>query len=181
MDREDADFNFWKNAFKDAEIFSRKDLPSENKIRDELEFWHEELADKEKIHLEKYMSKDEILDSANYFAKKNLPISYLNFLRFCNVSEMENGERYFQFFDIPGSREYTITYMFPKWLNGAVSFAMNGGGYHYIFDMRQKSIPGEYPIYAVSSGNLGWDEAFFLGNSFLEVVTEKTNIEELVN
>ena len=183
MGREDANLNFWENVCRDAEIFSKEELFTENKINDALKLWYKELTGKEKIYLEKYMSKGEISNSSNYFINKDLPISYLHFLQFCNISEMEIGERYFQFFDILKAREYTIAYVFPKWLNGVVSFTMNGGGYHYVFDMRQKSINGEYPIYTISSGNLGWDEteAFFLGNSFVEIVSAQTNIENLVN
>jgi len=179
--RDCSDSAFWDNMFEGATVHFRKKLPAKNEFDDMLNAWHGKLSSKEEAILKKYMTLSEIEKSSNYFADKIFPMSYLNFLRFCDIDEMENGNRYFQFLSLEEVREYTIAYIFPKWLNGGVAFAMNGSGVHYVFDMRKESIFGEYPIYAVSSGNLGWDndQAFFLGNSFMEVITATTNVEDI--
>ena len=180
--REDSNSDFWENLFESAVIHHRRKLPSKKEFDDMLNKWHSKLSNEEEATLKGHMTLDEIESSSIYFADKILPISYLNFLRFCDIDEMENGSRYFQFLSLEEIREYTIAYVFLKWLNGGITFAMNGGGVHYVFDMRKESAHGEYPIYAVSSGNQGWeyDEAFFLGNSFTEVITATTNVEDMM-
>ncbi|MCL1994027.1 MAG: SMI1/KNR4 family protein [Spirochaetes bacterium] len=156
---EDANLDFWEKLFdSDCKIYNKNPPMTADEINAELKFCEEVLAG------------------------KTFPPSYINFKKFCNIDEMENGERYFQFFSLKEICEGITAYEFPVYMNGAISFAMNGGGVHYVFDTREKSPGGEYNIYAVSSGNLGWDkdQAFFLGNSFVEVITAKTNIEELM-
>ena len=180
--REYSNSDFWGKLFESAAIHNRKKLPSKNEFDDMLNKWHSKLSNEEEATLKGHMTLDEIESSSSYFADKIFPMSYLNFLRFCDIDEMENGNRYFQFLSLKESREYTIAYIFPKWQNGGVTFAMNGGGVHYVFDMRKESTHGEYPIYAVSSGNQGWDndQAFFLGNSFIEVITATANVEDVM-
>jgi len=174
---------YWENIFCNAEIYQKRNSLSQKEFDNTLEMWNSKLLIEEKEILNKYMTLNDIEKASNYFQDKILPKSYLNFLLFCNIAEMQNGERYFQFLSLRETREYTIAYMFPKWLSGGITFAINGGGVHYVFDMRYGHKKGEYPIYAISSSNIGWGkmEAFFLGNSFLDVITEKTNIEHLMN
>jgi hypothetical protein len=62
----------------------------------------------------------------------------------------------------------------------AVSFAMDGNGNHYFFDMRHPLQNGEYPILAASSGNLGYDDCKLIGNSFSQVCSEKISIDEIL-
>ena len=180
--RNDENSDFWVNAFKDGKVYNKLEPLTEDKITAELELFKRPLTKKEKEELSECMSLDEIEKCSNYFAGIKLPMSYINFLKFCNIVEMKNGERYFQFLSLKEIREYTIAYQFLKYMNGAITFGLNGGGVHYIFDARKKNIYGEYPIYASNSGNLGWeaDEAYFLGNTFLEVIADKTNIEDII-
>ena len=144
---------FWLNLLKDAQVYSKSDSLTEDEIT----------AEAERLN----------------FA---LPKSYKDFLRFCNIQEMENGERYFQFFTTKEIQENITDCEFSEYMPGAVPFAMNGGGCYYVFDTREGLVNDEYPIYAVSAGSLDWnkDAAFFLGNSFLEIIKEKANIENIM-
>lgn len=69
---------------------------------------------------------------------KALPASYLDFLRYSNGGEFVNGERYFQFFSAAELRPMLLAYEFPEYMPGAVPFAMDGSGNHYIWDMRME-------------------------------------------
>jgi len=157
---------------------------SQKEFDNTLEMWNSKLLNEEKEILKEYMPLNEIEKSLNYFQDKILPKSYWGFIRFCNIAEMKNRERYFQFLSLHETREYTIAYLFPKWLNGGIAFALNGSGVHYVFDMRYrlKTRSILFMLY-LQATYIGWGEmeAFFLGNSFLEVITEKTNIEYLMS
>ena len=48
-----------------------------------------------------------------------------------------------------------LAYELPEYMPNAVSFAMDGSGNHYMFDMREEPINGEYPILFAHSG--AWD------------------------
>jgi hypothetical protein len=70
--------------------------------------------------------------------------------------------------------------MFPEWMQGAIPFALDGGGVFYVFDMREKAKNGEYPILISEAGNLGYHDAKLIANSFLEVCQGTINVEELL-
>ena len=174
--------DFWESLFCDAEIYQKNKPLTQKEFDDVLKLWNSKLSNEEKEILQKHMPLNEVEQLSDYFQNRILPTSYSEFLRYCNIVEMMNGERYFQFLSLHDTRAYSIAYMFPKWLNEGITFAMNGGGIHYVFDMRKEIQNGEYPIYAVSSGNLGWGEreAFFLGNSFLDVLTDNSDVERIL-
>jgi hypothetical protein len=123
VDHEYTSLRYWEKIFEGATIYTKHEPLTEELLADELKSWSNKLTQEEVTYLAEYMSANEIKKSTNYFRDKTLPKSYINFLRFCNIDEMVNGERYFQFFSIKAIREYTIAYIFPKWMNGGVSFA----------------------------------------------------------
>ncbi|MCP3772324.1 SMI1/KNR4 family protein [Paenibacillus sp. MZ04-78.2] len=116
--------------------------------------------------------------------QKKLPDSYLDFLRYSNGGEFMTGDRYFQFFGTKELREYNLAYLFPEFMTGSVSIGMDGCGNHYILDMREDMIEGEYPILAAHSGTLGYeDEEGFItckqvARSFPELCKGTTSIDE---
>lgn len=85
-------------------------------------------------------------------------MSYLDLLKYSNGGEFQQGERYFQFFHNGDLREMNLAYELPEYMPNAVSFAMDGSGNHYMFDMREESGDGEYPILFAHSGNLGYED-----------------------
>ncbi|MFS8212966.1 SMI1/KNR4 family protein [Paenibacillus polymyxa] len=101
------------------------------------------------------------------------PDSYMDFLRYSNGGEFQNGERYFQFFNTEDLREMNLAYELPEYMPGAVSFAMDGCGNHYMFDMREEKRNNEYPVLFAHSGSLGYDECEQVAHSFIELCTEK--------
>ncbi|HEX8177235.1 MAG TPA: SMI1/KNR4 family protein [Pyrinomonadaceae bacterium] len=109
---------------------------------------------------------------------KPLPETFLNFLTWNNGGWCRKGEREFGFLGIPDLRSYTLAYMFPAFMPEAVPFALNGGGVFYVFDMREEPDGGEYPILISASGNLGYEDAKVVAQSFIEVCSGTTNIED---
>ena len=179
--REDDNSDFWKKIFKKADVFQKYKLLTDDEISSELKLFNKIITPEEEKEIIENISSNEIKEYFNYFVDKIFPISFLNFLKYCNIQEIENGKRYFVFYSLKDIRDLTISYSYPKWLKGGVPFASNGGGKHYVFDMRQNSINGEYPIYAVDLCNLGWETngIYLLGNTFLEVVTGKKDVDDL--
>ncbi|QYK63383.1 SMI1 / KNR4 family (SUKH-1) [Paenibacillus sp. S25] len=102
------------------------------------------------------------------------PDSYMDFLKYSNGGEFQNGERYFQFFNTEDLREMNLAYELPHYMPGAVSFAMDGCGNHYMFDMREEQRNNEYPVLFAHSGSLGYDECEQVAHSFIELCTEKS-------
>ncbi|MNN24513.1 hypothetical protein D3C81_1379480 [compost metagenome] len=72
-------------------------------------------------------------DPAKWSIPNNpLPADYLDFLRYSNGGEFGNGMRHFQFFDADELRSLLLAYEFPEYMPGAVPFATDGCGNHYI-------------------------------------------------
>lgn len=110
-----------------------------------------------------------------------LPPAYLDFLRWSNGGEFQNGERCFQFFSTREVRELLLSYNLPQYMPGALPFALNGGGRFYLFDMRRAAVDGEYPIICSHAGNLGWgpDECVRIARSFEEACRGTTDVDNL--
>lgn len=102
-----------------------------------------------------------------------LPALYLELLGYSNGGEFGNGERLFQFFGTGDLRDMMLDYEFPEYMPGGVPFAMDGYGNHYIWDMRTPSGNGEYPILAADSGDLNFDAAVRVADSFEELCRER--------
>jgi hypothetical protein len=107
-----------------------------------------------------------------------LPASYLDFLRYSNGGEFGNGDRYFQFFSAAELRSMLLAYEFPEYMPGAVPFAMDGSGNHYIWDMRSARPDREYPILVSHSGNLGYEDAIQIADTFLDLCLGTTSADD---
>ncbi|MBE1444442.1 SMI1/KNR4 family protein [Paenibacillus sp. OAS669] len=110
--------------------------------------------------------------------QKAFPASYLDFLRYSNGGEFQNGDRFFQFFGTDQLREYNLAYELPEYMKHAVSFAMDGCGNHYLFDMREERNNNEYPILVAHSGYLDYDGCVLVAESFLELCSGRTSMDE---
>ncbi|PAF30470.1 SMI1/KNR4 family protein [Paenibacillus sp. 7516] len=118
------------------------------------------------------------LDPSSWsFPKRPLPDSHAHLLTYSNGGEFQNGERIFQFHGTPDFREMNLAYEFAEYMPGSVSFAMDGSGNHYIFDMREASRNGEYPILFAHSGNLGYEDCVHVADSLPELCRGTDEIE----
>ncbi|MDK8180314.1 SMI1/KNR4 family protein [Paenibacillus sp. UMB4589-SE434] len=112
--------------------------------------------------------------------RKRLPATYLDLLRYSNGGEFANGERHFQFFSADELRVMLLAYEFPQYMPGAVSFAMDGCGHHYAWDMRSDQEQTEYPILVTHSGNLGYEDAVHIAGTFIELCKGTISVEDLL-
>ncbi|KKO52851.1 SMI1/KNR4 family protein [Paenibacillus sp. DMB20] len=108
--------------------------------------------------------------------QRAFPDSYIDFLKYSNGGEFQNGDRYFQFFGTEDFREMNFAYELPEYMPFAVSFGMDGSGNHYLFDMREEPKNNEYPILVSHSGNLGYDDCQYAADSFIELCTKKCEL-----
>lgn len=104
--------------------------------------------------------------------RRNFPASYLDLLKYSNGGEFQQGARLFQFFNTDDLREMNLAYELPEYMPGAVSFAMDGSGNHYMFDMREAPTNGEYAILFAHSGNLGYEDCERVADSLPALCTE---------
>lgn len=111
-----------------------------------------------------------------------LPSSFLDFLRWSNGCWARTGKREFGFFSTFDLREMMLAYHVPQYMPHAIPFAFNGGGVFYLFDLRNESVDGEYPIVCAATGNLGWhpDENALVAATFHAACIGTSNIEELL-
>jgi hypothetical protein len=61
----------------------------------------------------------------------------------------------------------------------ALPFALNGGGWFYVFDMRRDHPSKEYPILFTECGVLNYADAYPLGDSFMSVLGDSRDPETL--
>lgn len=118
------------------------------------------------------------------FPQRKLPLSYIDFLKYSNGGDFSNKERYFQFFNVEELRTYNLAYETPIYMNGFLSIAMDGCGNHILFDMRDESVDGEYPVVVSHSGSLGVSEDDYkvIGKSFLDVCMDGSiSIDDFAN
>jgi hypothetical protein len=117
---------------------------------------------------------------------RNMPRSFLGWLRWSNGGLFRNGKREFGLFDAlgpkTGVRAMLLAYEFPEYMPGGLPFALNGGGTFYVFDMRKPTVGGEYPIYAARAGNLGFrrGEGARVAPRLLAACRGTTNVEDLL-
>ncbi|MNW47474.1 hypothetical protein D3C74_248050 [compost metagenome] len=112
---------------------------------------------------------------------KPLPVDYLDFLRYSNGGEFGNGKRHFQFFGADELRALLLAYEFPEYMPGAVPFATDGCGNHYIWDMRADRVNHEYPILVSHSGNLGYEDAALIAGTFMELCRGTVSAEAVLH
>ncbi|MDY0282481.1 MAG: SMI1/KNR4 family protein [Salinivirgaceae bacterium] len=117
---------------------------------------------------------------------KPLPADYVSLLRWSNGGWCRSGEREFGFFPTSdakcGVRAMLLAYHLPEYMPLALPFAFNGGGVFYLFDMREESIAGEYPVVCSHAGNIGWGHGEYniVAESFSAVCRGKTNVDHLL-
>ncbi|AFZ67717.1 SMI1/KNR4 family protein [Deinococcus peraridilitoris] len=112
--------------------------------------------------------------------KRQLPITFLDLLRWSDGPIVAHKKLFLQFFTtsgINGIREMLLAYHFPKYLPGFVPFALDGCGNFAAFDMRGAPANGEYPIVAMSSGNLFEDDAVVVADNFVEFCYGSRSLE----
>ncbi|MFB6363346.1 SMI1/KNR4 family protein [Paenibacillus elgii] len=184
----------WSNLFE--EQYRKLEGATQDELDRLVKMWNEKLSPQEIAEIEelhKYLFSANNPFHALYkpfdpslwdLPQKKLPDSYLDFLRYSNGGEFMTGDRYFQFFGTKELREYNLAHAFPEFMAGSVSIGMDGCGNHYILDMRDDMIEGEYPILAAHSGTLGYeDEEGFttckqVARSFPELCKGTSSIDE---
>ncbi|SFE62127.1 SMI1 / KNR4 family (SUKH-1) [Paenibacillus algorifonticola] len=179
-----------KWTFRFENSYQKADALSEDDLQHFLNNWNAALTEEEKQEIadrqhNPFPVTDPLhlhyvpLNPATWtFPQKNLPGSYLAFLRYSNGGEFGSGDRHFQFFSAANLREMNLAYDFPAYMPGAVSFGMDGSGNHYIWDMRHNSADGEYPIIVAHSGNLDYEDCRKIADTFLELCSGKTAADD---
>ena len=103
-----------------------------------------------------------------------LPDSYLSFLRYSNGGYFAGTNRDFDpLFNTREVRDYMLGYSIPHWMPSSCPIGFDGGGTFYLLDMRRESDIGDYPVLFAHAGNLGYDEAIILANSFAELIANQ--------
>ncbi|WP_424991768.1 SMI1/KNR4 family protein [Paenibacillus turpanensis] len=171
----------WDQVFD--EIYERKEGVGQEELTDFTRVWNVQLSDLEIQDIQNrlvQLFKSPPFDPTLWrLPQKDLPLSYLDFLRYSDGGEFQTGDRYFQFFSIHELREYNLAYEFPEYMEGCISFGMDGAGNHYIFDMREPMRNHEYPIIAAHSGDLDYSGSIRVADSFLELCEERTSLDDL--
>lgn len=111
--------------------------------------------------------------------KFQVPATYGDFLQWSNGGWGLTGEREFAFLSMADVRSYLLNYEFPLYLPQIVPFALDGGGIFYAFDARGPLTSGEYPIVAVPSGSLFFDDLKPIADSFLACCQGREAIADL--
>lgn len=104
-----------------------------------------------------------------------LPESHLSFLRWSDGGEFYVGDRCFQFFSAAELRTMLLEYGVPKWMPGAFPFASNGGCRFWMFDMRKPPSGREFPVVLASAGNLCWEDAVAVADTFPDACRGRTD------
>ncbi|MEN7547203.1 SMI1/KNR4 family protein [Rapidithrix thailandica] len=115
------------------------------------------------------------------FPKGNFPKEFIELIKGYSGCCFIKGEREFSIFAPNELRKMNIAYELPEYIDGAVSFGLDGSGNHIIFDMRPEDKDTEYKIYGVHSSYLEWEGAKLIANDFREFINGTENIDELVN
>lgn len=105
----------------------------------------------------------------------HLPSEFLELLQYSNGGGIINGQREFGFFSLHEIRPYYLVYGFVKWAPYFLPVALNGGGKFYAYDVRDSK---NIRIVAVSSGDLSYESAAYLGKNLEEVLSQTGNIED---
>jgi hypothetical protein len=109
--------------------------------------------------------------SAWHLPHRALPDSYLAFLRYSNGGFFAGQNRDLDpLFNIREIRDYMLRYSIPHWMPMSCPIGFDGGGTFYLLDMRYDSINDDYPVLFAHAGNLGYDDAVTLANSFTELI-----------
>ncbi len=103
--------------------------------------------------------------------QRPLPDSYLAFLRFANGGFFAGQNRDLDpLFNTDEVRDYMLGYSVPHWMPVSCPIGFDGGGTFYLLDMRHDTTANDYPVLFAHAGNLGYDEAVTLAESFAELI-----------
>lgn len=181
----------WKNTFD--EIYGANKILSQETIHAFLKNWNIPLTEDELRYLKNNDQKPSFWNDERYgiwkpkefenwtFPQNDFPESFIELITEYSGCGFLKGDREFSIFGPNELRQMNIDYELPQYLNGAVSIGLDGAGNHIIFDMRLNNPNNEYKIYGVHSGNLDWDGAKLIANTFIQFVNETKNIDEIVN
>lgn len=113
------------------------------------------------------------------FPSRGVPDSYLDFLRWSNGGNFQNGDRVFEFYPCEGVRSIMITYYTPAFAPHLVPFASDQAerGNRYGFDTSADPLNGEFPILFGQWNSLGDD--FYLAETFVDACRATTDPEVL--
>ena len=110
-----------------------------------------------------------------------LPTSYVDFLAWSDGASWRTGQREFSCFGCKHLREYLLHYHFPQYMPGALPIGLDGGGVFGVFDLRDDP-PRNGPsdaVWAIGSGNLGWEDAVKVADSFVEFCRGRTAVGDV--
>ncbi|MCR8842444.1 SMI1/KNR4 family protein [Paenibacillus sp. SC116] len=180
----------WESIFK--ECYQKLPGLKERELEFFINHWHQPLSQQEIEEISgrqrnPFPKSDPLyklyqpFDPAKWIIpNKRLPAAYLDFLRYSDGGEFGNGERHFQFFSADELRAMMLAYEFPQYMPGAVPFAMDGCGHHYAWDMRIDREDDEYPILVTHSGNLGYEDAAQIAETFMELCLGTISVEDFL-
>lgn len=178
----------WASVFE--HIYSKNKGAGKQELKDFLSKWNtplspDEIAEVNQNQINPFPRNDPLYQQYKpfdpgvwSFPQRELPPDYIRFLQEMNGGEMGSGERHFQFFSTESFREYNVAYQLAEYMPGVVTFGMDGCGNHYVFDMRNDMEHCEYPILAVQSGNLGFDDCVQVAASFQELCQGTTSVDK---
>ena len=112
----------------------------------------------------------------NQFPVCELPDTYIELLKESNGGDFTTGNRECQLFSTEETLQAYQTYNFSVYMPFAFPFAMDGCGNFYIFNLREK----DDCIYAVSAGDLEWDECHKIANDLIQCLSQKESLDEIM-
>lgn len=136
----------------------------------------------EKIWCRKAGADNEQLCRLNLWLKENnfpvcdLPNTYKELLKESNGGDFTTGNREYQLFSVEEIIQTYEAYKFSIYMPFAFPLAMDGCGNFYILNLRNK----DDCIYAVSAGDLEWDECHKIADNFLHCLEQKETLDEIL-
>ena len=90
----------------------------------------------------------------------------------------EETDKELQFLSIHQAIEYYDEYQFNNSCKNAIPVSMDGCGNFVVYKIDQGNIENAY---AMSSSNLGWEDAVFLNSNISQVISMVQRVEDLLN
>jgi hypothetical protein len=106
-----------------------------------------------------------------------LPPAYESFLLSSNGGAVRNGEMEFRFFSTRDLRDAMLRYHVPEYMPMAIPLGLDGSGNLALFDARSPLVAGEFPVLVAAAGNLGFDDARLLADTFEQFCRRTLRVE----